>query len=60
MSALLWRILIAAICLVLVFALIPPLIELTGLMVPAALILIMRICAVGIAVLYVLVGRSPV
>lgn len=59
MSAMLWRVLIAVICVVLVLALIPPVFHLIGFGLNGDLWLIMRICMAGIAVLYILRGSPP-
>lgn len=56
MSALLWRVIIAVICVLLAFALIPHLVALFG-YADANVIAILRICIAGIAVLYVLKGN---
>lgn len=56
MTNILWRVLIAAICLVLIWALIPPFVGLLGLTIDPNLLQIFRICVAGLAVLYVLTG----
>lgn len=60
MSDLLWRVIIAVICVVLLFALMPPLFGLIGMPVDNNLIMIIRICIAGIAILYVLRGGKPI
>jgi len=59
MSALLWRVIIAVICAVLLFALLPPLFDVLGFPLGGSLLLVIRICIVGIALLYILKG-TPV
>jgi hypothetical protein len=59
MAGILWRVLIAAICVVLVFLLIPPFVELIGLPVSAPLMTIIKVCIAGLALLYVLRGPAP-
>lgn len=59
MSGLLWRIIVAVICVVLVLALLPPFFRVVGFDVAGDLWLILRICIAGLAVLYVLFGSSP-
>lgn len=56
MSALLWRIIIAVICVVLILALLPPLFAVIGFNVDSNVMLILRICIAGLALLYVLKG----
>ncbi len=52
MSALLWRIIIAVVCVVLILAVLPPFFRLVGFGVDNDLMLILRICIAGIAVYY--------
>ena len=59
MAAVLWRVLIAAICVVLAFLLIPAFVELIGFPVPAPLMVIIKVCVAGLALLYVLRGPAP-
>ena len=59
MSAILWRILIAAICVVLAFVLIPAFVELIGFPMSAPLLTIIKVCVAGLALLYVLRGPAP-
>lgn len=59
MAGMLWRLLIAAICVVLAYALIPAVIELLGVPVSAPLLTIIRVCIAGLAVFYVLRGPGP-
>jgi len=60
MSALLWRVIIAVICVVLIMMLLPPFFALVGLNVDPNLMTILRICIAGIAILYVLKGGQPI
>lgn len=59
MAAILWRILIAAFCVVLAFLLIPAFVALIGFPVSAPLMTIIRVCIAGLALLYVLRGPAP-
>ena len=59
MSALLWRAIISVICVVLLFALMPPLFHVFGIAMSGDIETILRICIGGIALLYVLKG-APV
>ena len=59
MSALLWRVIIAVICCVLTFALMPPVFRLMGIGLDGDLLLVLRICVGGIALLYVVKGSPP-
>lgn len=56
MTALLWRILIAVVVVLVVFALIPPLFRILGFDASGDLLIIFRICIGGLALLYVLKG----
>ena len=56
MSAFLWRVILAVICVVLVYALLPPFIRIIGFNPNADVLLIVRICIAGLALLYVLKG----
>lgn len=58
MSALLWRILIAVICVVLILAVLPPFFRIIGFDVSGDVMTIIRICVAGLAVLYVITGKS--
>lgn len=60
MSALLWRIIIAAICVVLIILIIPPFLALLGLTPDSNLLTIIKVCIAGIAILYVLKGGPPI
>jgi hypothetical protein len=57
MSDLLWRVILAVICVVLILALLPPFFNIVGFAVSSDLMTILRICIAGIAVLYVLKGK---
>ena len=57
MSALLWRIIIAVICVVLILAVLPPFFNIVGFRVSGDVMLVLRICIAGLAVLYVLKGN---
>lgn len=59
MSGYLYRAIIAVICVVLLFALLPPLFALFGLALSGALAQVLKICIGGLALLYV-IGGPPV
>jgi hypothetical protein len=59
MSALLWRAVLAVICVVILFALLPPLFHIFGVAMSGDIETVLRICIGGIALLYVLRGTSP-
>ena len=59
MTAILWRVLMAAIAIVLVFLLIPAFADLLGFSIQPALMTIIKVCVAGIAVFYVLRGGPP-
>jgi len=54
----LWRALIAAICLVLFYAVLPAFVELLNISVSAPLLTIIRVCVAGIAIFYVIRGPN--
>lgn len=56
MSGILWRVIIAVIAVLLIFALIPPVLHVFGIMLSADVEAILRICIGGIAIFYVLKG----
>lgn len=56
MSALIWRVLIAVICVVIIYALIPPFMRIVGFDLSNDVMVIVRVCVAGLAVLYVLKG----
>lgn len=64
MSALLWRALLAVVFVALMFALLPPLLRVFGIDLSGDLLLVIRICIGGLAILYVLNGpdypRAPI
>ena len=59
MTALLWRVLIAVIVCVLIFALMPPFFRVVGFQASEDVQTILRICIGGLAVLYVVKGPAP-
>lgn len=60
MSALLWRILFAVFCVVIIFLLIPPLFRILGFDVSGDVATIIKVCIAGLAILYIWRGSSPV
>ena len=56
MSAMLWRILIAVVVVLVAYAAIPVFLRVIGFPAPSDLLLLLRICIAGLAVLYVLKG----
>lgn len=56
MSALLWRVLIAVIVVLVVFALIPPVLRIFGFPASSDLMLVFRIVIAGLAALYIFKG----
>lgn len=56
MSAMLWRILLAVICVVLVYAILPPFARIVGFELSGDLLTVVRVVIAGLAVLYVLKG----
>lgn len=58
MSGILWRLLIAVLCVVLAVALIPPVSRILGIPIDGDVLLVVRICIAGLAAFYVLRGRS--
>lgn len=59
MAAILWRVLIAVICVLFVNALIPPVLQIIGLDVTAAVLTVVRICIAGLAFFYIIKGPTP-
>lgn len=57
MAPMLWRVLIAVIACVLVFALLPPVSRLIGFSLSGDLLTVIKICVAGLAVFYILRGR---
>jgi hypothetical protein len=60
MSGLLWRVIIAVLCVVLILMVLPPFFALIGFNVDSNLMTILRVCIAGIAILYVLKGGPPI
>ena len=56
MAAILWRILIAVVCVLLVNALIPPVLHIIGLDVTGDVLTVVRICVAGLAFFYIIKG----
>jgi hypothetical protein len=56
MSALLWRVLVAVVCVLIAFALIPPVLRVFQLGISADVMTIVNICVGGLALLYVIKG----
>ncbi len=56
MSAMIWRILIAVVCVIAIIALLPPFFRVVGFPLSSDLLLILRICIAALATLYVLKG----
>jgi len=56
MSALIWRVLIAVICVIIIYALIPPFMRIVGFGISSDVMTIIRVCVAGLAVLYVIKG----
>ena len=56
MSSMLFRIILAVVCVGLAILLLPPIVSLIGLPVPSEVLTIIRICLVGLGILYVLKG----
>jgi hypothetical protein len=54
MASMLWRVLLAGICVTLVFLLIPPFVHLVGFTLSGDMWTIVRVCVAGLAVLYVI------
>lgn len=59
MSALLWRVVIAVLCVVLILAILPPFFRIVGFDVSGDIMLVLRIAIAGIAVLYVIKPGPP-
>lgn len=56
MSALIWRVIIAAVCVLIVYAILPPFMRIVGFGLSADVYTLIRVCIAGLAVLYVLKG----
>ncbi len=59
MTALIWRVIIAIFCCIIAFALIPPVFRIIGFEMTSDLMIILRVCIAGLAILYILRGRTP-
>jgi len=59
MSAVLWRVLIAVVVVVVVYALIPPISRIVGFSLSGDVLLVIKVCVAGLAVLYILKGGPP-
>lgn len=59
MTSFFWRVLFAAIFVVLIYLLIPPFVQLLGFGMNANLLTIVRVCIAGIVIFYVLSGPGP-
>jgi phosphate/sulfate permease len=58
MSGLLWRVLLAIVCVVIAAALVSPVARILGFPLSSDFALVIRICIAGLAVLYILRGKS--
>jgi len=56
MSAMLWRVILAVICVVLILAILPPFFHIVGFNPSGDVMTILRVCIAGLAVLYVFKG----
>jgi hypothetical protein len=56
---LIWRILLAVVAVVIVYALIPPVSRVIGFPVSGDLLTIVKVCVAGLAVLYIGWGKAP-
>ena len=59
MRGMLWRVIIAVICFALFIALLPPVLHVIGFPLSRDLEQIVRICAAGLAILYIIWGPAP-
>lgn len=59
MAGFIWRVLFAAIAVILVYALIPPFVHLIGFEPNGDLMTIVRICVAALAIFYVIWGPAP-
>jgi hypothetical protein len=59
MGAILWRVILAVICVVLIYALIPPVCRIIGFDPSGDVLLVLKICIGGLAVLYIIRGPNP-
>ncbi len=58
MPAMLWRVLFAVVCVVIVYALIPPLSHILGFALTADVMAVVKICVAAIAVIYIIWGPN--
>ena len=59
MPGILWRVLIAVIAVVLMYALLPPVSRLIGFALSGDLMMVIKVCVAGLAVFYILRGGPP-
>lgn len=59
MAGLFWRVIIAAITVIFVYAIIPPFCHLIGFDMNADLMMIIRVCVAALAIFYVIFGPPP-
>jgi len=59
MSALLWRVLLAVVSVLILYALIPPVARILGFPISGDLLTVLKICIAGLAVLYIGWGKAP-
>jgi hypothetical protein len=59
MAGVLWRVLLAVIAVVLIYALIPPVSRVLGFAIDGDVLLIVKVCIAGLAVFYILRGGPP-
>ncbi len=52
----LWRVIIAVVCVVIIYALIPPFMRIVGFDISGDVMTIIKVCVAGLAVLYVIKG----
>jgi hypothetical protein len=56
MAALIWRVLIAVVCVIIIYTLIPPFMRIVGFEMSSDVMTIIKVCVAGLAVLYVIKG----
>jgi hypothetical protein len=59
MSGIIWRVLIAIVCVIVALALIPPVLRIIGFDASGDVMLVLRICIAALALLYILRGPQP-
>jgi len=59
MSALLWRVLLAVVSVVILYALLPPVARVLGFPLSGDVLTIAKVCIAGLAVLYIGWGKAP-